>query len=95
MSQTRTIVEMDFSDFDRIVEERSRIKAEHEVLGHFRHRTITTRTVAEILDLSEATVYRQVKAGKIEPLNPGSSKLRFNLVDILKLDLKKISVCQE
>jgi excisionase family DNA binding protein len=50
---------------------------------------ITTPTVAEVLSVSTQTVLNMSKDGRIKPINPGSSKLRFRLSEVLEYKLKK------
>jgi excisionase family DNA binding protein len=50
---------------------------------------ITTPTVAEVLRVSSQTVLNMAKDGRLNPLNAGSSKLRFRLSEVLEYKLKK------
>jgi excisionase family DNA binding protein len=50
---------------------------------------ITTHVVAEILDVCPQTVLNMVKDGRLTAVNKGSSKLRFQLSEILEYKLRK------
>jgi hypothetical protein len=50
---------------------------------------ITTSVVAEILCACPQTVLNMAKDGRLNPINPGSSKLRFNLSEVLEYKLRK------
>jgi len=45
---------------------------------------LTVQDVAEILQVSRATVYGLIQAGKLEPVKLGLRKTRFRRADILR-----------
>jgi excisionase family DNA binding protein len=50
---------------------------------------IGTATVAEVLHVSSQTVLNMSKDGRLRAINPGSSKLRFKLSEVLEYKLLK------
>jgi len=78
MQQT-TLIQVNQSDLEEFFAQ----KAKDVIVEKYAAVEVGVATVCEIWNVSESTVGRYVKENILPPLNPGSSKYRFRLSDVL------------
>jgi len=58
------------------------------IIDRYILREIDTHAACQILGVCEKTISNYIKNGILKPINPGSSKYRFSLGDVLRNDPK-------
>jgi len=90
--KTQTILQLEESDFNKVLDEKLSELASAAVLGQFSGRLVSADTVADIHDVHRDTVLRYATAGIIPYIKTGKL-YKFQLSEILRInfhDLKKI-----
>jgi len=82
---TETTYKVSKADLDALLQKAS----EEILLSRYCSREVSTSTAAEVLGVTTQTVNARVRTGKLLPVNPGSSKYRFRLSDILQIEKHK------
>jgi len=90
--KTQTILHLEESDFNKVLDEKLSELTTAAVLGQFSGRLVSADTVADIHDVHRDTVLRYATAGIIPYIKTGKL-YKFQLSEILRInfhDLKKI-----
>jgi len=90
--KTQTILHLEESDFNKVLDEKLSELATAAILGQFSGRLVSADTVADIHDVHRDTVLRYASAGILPHLKVGKL-YKFQLSEILRInfhDLKKI-----
>lgn len=73
------------SSIKRITEESFKDVVRDSILNKFECVKVTSKTVCEIWDITPKTLTVYIKWNVVKPLNPGSSKLLFDLRSIIEM----------
>lgn len=73
------------SSIRKITEESFKDVVRESILNRFEGVKVTSKTVCEIWDITPKTLTVYLKWNVVKPLNPGSSKLLFDLRTIIEM----------
>ena len=89
--ESRIVYEASKQDLIEAIKEVISGEVEERVYSRFSNRLIGSKTVCEVLGISNSTLFAYIKEKRVKPINPDEGTFKFDLAEILRLDIKKFA----